>query len=337
MSRMQAVQVAKANGEFELVERDIPKPGSRQVRVKVQACGICHSDSFTKMGAFPGIQFPRVPGHEVVGILDAVGADVPEWKVGARVGVGWHGGHCGHCHSCRRGDFITCSTGQIPGISYDGGYEQYMIAPFEALASIPEELSAEQAAPLLCAGITTYNALRHSGAQPGDLVGILGIGGLGHLGVQFAAKMGFHTVAIARGTDKEPLARKLGAKVYVDSTKQNVAEAMTKLGGARVILATLTDAKSMSDAVGALGVDGKLMVIGASMQPIEVPPIALIGARKSIAGWPSGTSADSEDTLDFSVMTDIRPMIETFPLAKAAEAYERMMSGKARFRVVLTM
>lgn len=337
MSRMQAVQVGKANGEFELVERDIPKPGNRQVRVKVQACGICHSDSFTKMGAFPGIQFPRIPGHEVVGVLDAVGADVPEWKVGARVGVGWHGGHCGHCHSCRRGDFITCSTGQIPGISYDGGYAQYMIAPFEALAAIPEELSAEQAAPLLCAGITTYNALRHSGAQPGDLVAILGIGGLGHLGVQFAAKMGFHTVAIARGTDKEPLARKLGAKVYVDSTKQNVAEAMTKLGGARVILATLTDAKSMSDAVGALGVDGKLMVIGASMQPIEVPPIALIGARKSIAGWPSGTSADSEDTLDFSVMTDIRPMIETFPLAKAAEAYERMMSGKARFRVVLTM
>jgi D-arabinose 1-dehydrogenase-like Zn-dependent alcohol dehydrogenase len=289
------------------------------------------------MGAFPGIQFPRVPGHEVVGVLDAVGADVPEWKDGGRVGVGWHGGHCGHCHSCRRGDFITCSTGQIPGISYDGGYAQYMIAPFEALAAIPEELSAEQAAPLLCAGITTYNALRHSGAQAGDLVAILGIGGLGHLGVQFAAKMGFHTVAIARGTDKEPLARKLGAKEYIDSTKQNVAEAMTKLGGARVILATLTDAKSMSDAVGALGVDGKLMVIGASMQPIEVPPIALIGARRSIAGWPSGTSADSEDTLDFSVMTDIRPMIETFPLARAAEAYERMMSGKARFRVVLTM
>jgi D-arabinose 1-dehydrogenase-like Zn-dependent alcohol dehydrogenase len=337
MSRMQAVQVSKANGVFELVERDIPNPGSRRVRVKVQACGICHSDSFTKMGAFPGIKFPRVPGHEVVGIVDAVGADVPEWKVGARVGIGWHGGHCGHCHSCRRGDFITCSTGQIPGISYDGGYAQYMIAPFEALAAIPEELSAEEAAPLLCAGITTYNALRHSGAAPGDLVGVLGIGGLGHLGVQFAAKMGFRTVAVARGTDKEPLARKLGAHHYIDSTQQNVAEEMTKLGGARVILATLTDAKSMSDAVGGLGVSGKLMVIGASMQPIEVSPLALIGARRSIAGWPSGTSADSEDTLDFSVMTSIRPMIETFPLARAAEAYERMMSGKARFRVVLTM
>jgi D-arabinose 1-dehydrogenase-like Zn-dependent alcohol dehydrogenase len=337
MPRMQAVQVTKANGPFEVVERDIPNPGSRQVRIKVQACGICHSDTFTKMGAFPGIQFPRVPGHEVVGLLDAVGADVPEWKVGMRAGVGWHGGHCGHCHSCRRGDFITCSTGQIPGISYDGGYAQYMIAPFEALASIPEELSSEQAAPLLCAGITTFNALRHSGARPGDLVAVLGIGGLGHLGVQFAAKMGFHTVAVARGSDKDPLARKLGAQIYIDSTTQNVAEALTKLGGARVILATLTDAKSMSDAVGGLGVDGKLMVLGASMQPIEVPPIALIGARKSIAGWPSGTSADSEDTLDFSVMTDIRPMIETYPLARAAEAYDRMMSGKARFRVVLTM
>jgi D-arabinose 1-dehydrogenase-like Zn-dependent alcohol dehydrogenase len=337
MSRMQAVQVGKANGAFELVERDIPSPGNRQVRVKVQACGICHSDSFTKMGAFPGIKFPRVPGHEVVGTLDAVGADVPEWKVGARVGVGWHGGHCGHCRSCRRGDFLTCSTGQIPGISYDGGYAQYMIAPFEALAAIPEELSAEQAAPLLCAGITTYNALRNSGARAGDLVAVLGIGGLGHLGVQFAAKMGYRTVAVARGTDKEPLARKLGAHHYLDSTQQNVAEELTKLGGAHVILATLTDAKSMSDAVGGLGIGGKLMVIGASMQPIEVSPLALIGARRSIAGWPSGTSADSEDTLGFSVMTDIRPMIETFPLARAAEAYDRMMSGKARFRVVLTM
>ncbi len=334
---MQAVQINKANGPFELVEREVPEPGHRQVQIKVQACGICHSDSFTKMGAFPGIQFPRVPGHEVVGILDAIGSGVPEWKVGARVGVGWHGGHCGHCHSCRRGDFITCSTGQIPGISYDGGYAQYMIAPFEALASVPEELSSESAAPLLCAGITTYNALRHSGARPGDLVGVLGIGGLGHLGVQFAAKMGFDTVAIARGTDKEPLARKLGAHRYVDSTQQNVAAELTKLGGARVILATVTDAKSMSDAVGGLGVDGKLMVIGASMQPLEVSPLALIGARRSISGWPSGTSADSEDTLDFSVLTDVRPMIETFPLARAAEGYDRMMSGKARFRVVLTM
>jgi D-arabinose 1-dehydrogenase-like Zn-dependent alcohol dehydrogenase len=337
MIRMKAVQVSSPNGPFEIVERDLPAPKSRQVRIKVEACGICHSDSFTKLGAFPGIQFPRVPGHEVVGILDAVGPDVPEWKVGARVGVGWHGGHCGHCVSCRRGDFITCTTGQVPGISYDGGYAEYMVAPFEALAAVPDELSSVEAAPLLCAGITTFNALRHSGAGPGAVVAVLGIGGLGHLGVQFAAKMGFHTVAVARGTDKEPLARKLGAQHYIDSTSQNVAQELTKLGGAKVILATVTDSKSMSEAVAGLGVDGKLMVIGASMQPIEVPPLALISARRSIVGWPSGTSKDSEDTLDFSVLASIRPLIETFPLARAAEAYERMMSGKARFRVVLTM
>jgi D-arabinose 1-dehydrogenase-like Zn-dependent alcohol dehydrogenase len=337
MTRMRVVQVSSANGPFELVEREVPTPASRQVRIKVEACGICHSDSFTKMGAFPGIQFPRVPGHEVVGLLDAVGSEVPEWKVGARIGVGWHGGHCGHCRSCRKGDFITCSTGQIPGISYDGGYADYMIAPFEALAAIPGDLSSAEAAPLLCAGITTFNALRHSGAVSGDLVGVLGIGGLGHLGVQYAVKMGYRTVAIARGTDKEPLARKLGAQHYIDSTTQNVAQELTKLGGARVLLATLTDAKSMSDAVGGLGVDGKLMVIGASMQPIEVPPLALISARRSIAGWPSGTASDSEDTMKFSVLSNIRPLIESYPLERAPEAYERMMSGKARFRVVLSM
>jgi D-arabinose 1-dehydrogenase-like Zn-dependent alcohol dehydrogenase len=333
---MRAVQVSGANAPFELVMRDIPDPGPRQVRIKVQACGICHSDSFTKMGAFPGIQFPRVPGHEVVGQLDAVGSDVPDWKPGARVGVGWHGGHCGHCTSCRRGDFITCATGQIPGISYDGGYADYMIAPFEALAAIPDELSSAEAAPLLCAGITTFNALRHSGAIAGDLVAVLGIGGLGHLGVQFAAKMGCHTVAIARGSDKERLARQMGAQHYIDSTAQNVSSELTKLGGARVILATVTDAKSMSGAVGGLGIDGKLMVIGASPQAIEVSPLALIAARRSISGWPSGTASDSEDTMDFSVLSNIRPLIETYPLERAAEAYERMMSGKARFRVVLT-
>jgi D-arabinose 1-dehydrogenase-like Zn-dependent alcohol dehydrogenase len=337
MSRMRVVQVSKPNGPFELVERDIPEPAAGEVRLKVQACGICHSDSFTKMGAFPGIQFPRVPGHEVVGLIDAVGANVPEWKPGSRVGVGWHGGHCGHCVSCRRGDFITCANGKIPGISYDGGYADYMIAPFEALAAIPDELSPADAAPLLCAGITTFNALRHSGAGPGDVVAVLGIGGLGHLGVQFAAKMGCHTVAVARGTDKEPLARRLGAHHYIDSTQQDVGQALTRLGGARVILATLTDAKSMSAAIGGLAVDGKLMVIGASMEPIEVPPLALISLRRSITGWPSGTASDSEDTMDFSVLSNIRPLIETYPLERAAEAYERMMSGKARFRVVLTM
>jgi len=334
---MRAVQVSSPNGAFELVERDVPTAGVRQVRIKVQACGICHSDSFTKLGAFPGIQYPRVPGHEIVGLVDAVGPDVPVWKPGMRVGVGWHGGHCGHCPSCRRGDFITCSTGQIPGISYDGGYADYLLAPFEALAAIPDELSSAEAAPLLCAGITTFNALRHSGAGPGDRIAVLGIGGLGHLGVQFAAKMGCHTIAIARGMDKEPLARRLGAHHYIDSTTQNVAAELSKLGGARVILATATDSKSMSDAVGGLSIDGKLLVVGASMQPIEVPPLALIGGRRSIAGWPSGTSRDSEDTLAFSVLSHIRPMIETYPLNRASEAYERMMSGKARFRVVLTM
>lgn len=333
---MRAIQVTSPNGAFELVERTLPVPGPRQVRIQVQACGICHSDSFTKLGAFPGIQYPRVPGHEVVGRLDAVGAEVPEWKAGARVGVGWHGGHCGHCPSCRKGDFLTCSTLQIPGISYDGGYADYMIAPFEALAAIPDELSSAEAAPLLCAGITTFNALRHSGAMPGDLVAILGIGGLGHLGVQFAAKMGYHTVAIARGEDKGPLARKLGAHHYIDSTVRNVAGELAKLGGARVILATLTDSKSMSAAVGGLGIDGKLLVLGASLQPIEVSPLALIGGRRSVSGWPSGTSSDSEDTLEFSVLSAIRPMIEAYPLERASEAYERMMSGKARFRVVLT-
>jgi D-arabinose 1-dehydrogenase-like Zn-dependent alcohol dehydrogenase len=337
MSRMRVVQVSAANGPFEILERDIPAPAAGQVRIKVQACGICHSDSITKRGTFPWIKYPRVPGHEIVGTVDAVGSQVPVWRVGARIGLGWHGGHCGHCNSCRKGDFITCSKGQIPGISYDGGYAEYMIAPYEALAAVPAELSSADAAPLMCAGITTFNSLRHSGAGPGDLVGILGIGGLGHLGVQFAAKMGCRTVAIARGADKGPLALQLGAKEYIDSTTQNVAEELTRMGGARVILATVTDAKSMSAAVGGLGIDGKLIVVGAAMQPIEVPPLALIGARRSIAGWPSGTASDSQDTMNFSVLSQIRPLIEAYPLLRAAEAYERMMSGKARFRVVLTM
>jgi D-arabinose 1-dehydrogenase-like Zn-dependent alcohol dehydrogenase len=336
MPRMKVVQVARPNTALEVVERDIPEPKARQVRIKVQACGICHSDMFTVAGAFPGIEYPRVPGHEVVGIIDAVGSDVPDWKKGMRAGVGWHGGHCGHCNSCRAGDFITCTQGQIPGIAYDGGYAEYMVAPFEALASIPDDLTSEDAAPLLCAGITTFNALRHSGAQAGDLVAVLGVGGLGHLGVQFASRMGFRTVAIARGADKGPLAKKLGAHIYIDSTAQNAAEELTALGGAKVILATVTDAKTMSSVIAGLGVDGKLLVVGASGEPIEVSPLLLIGARRSIAGWPSGTAHDSEETLKFSVLSNVRPMIETYPLEKAAEAYERMMSGKARFRVVLT-
>ncbi len=334
MPMMRAVQVTSANGPFELVERPLPEPSAGHVRIKVQACGVCHSDAFTKTGAFP-IEYPRVPGHEVVGLIDAIGPGVPDWQPGQRVGVGWHGGHCGHCASCRRGDFITCAVGQIPGISYDGGYADYMIAPFEALASVPDALASAEAAPLLCAGITTFNALRHSGAKPGDLVAVLGIGGLGHLGVQFAAKMGCEVVAIARGTDKEALARKLGAAHYIDSNTQDVAGALQARGGARVILATVTNAKAMGAAAGGLAVDGRMVVVGASGEPIEVSPLLLISGRRSIQGWPSGTSSDSEDTMAFSALADIRPMIETMPLERAPEAYEKMMSGHARFRMVL--
>jgi D-arabinose 1-dehydrogenase-like Zn-dependent alcohol dehydrogenase len=336
MAKMRAVQVGHANGPFELVERDIPEPPPAHVRVKVQACGVCHSDSITKLGLFPGIEYPRVPGHEAVGIIDALGERVPEWKVGQRVGVGWYGGHCGHCESCRRGDFITCKYGRIPGISYDGGYADYMIVPFEALAAVPDDLSSEDAAPLLCAGITTFNALRNSGLRAGDLVAVLGVGGLGHLGIQYAARMGCHTVAIARGRDKEELARKLGAHDYIDSKAQNVAEELRKLGGARIVLATASNAKAMADTIDGLGVDGKLVVLGADAEPIPVSPLQILLARKSVAGWPSGTSIDSEDTLKFSVLTNVRPMIETMPLEQASEAYDKMMSGAARFRMVVT-
>jgi D-arabinose 1-dehydrogenase-like Zn-dependent alcohol dehydrogenase len=334
--RMRVVQVPHPNGPFQLVERPIPEPGAGAVRIKVQACGICHSDSVTKEGSVPGLQYPRVPGHEVVGLIDALGPGVAGWEPGQRAGVGWYGGHCGYCDSCRRGDFITCQNGQIAGVSYDGGYADYMIAPAATLASIPEELSAVEAAPLMCAGITTFNALRHSGARPGDLVAVLGIGGLGHLGVQFAAKMGFKTIAIARGRDKEPLAKQLGAWHYLDSQSQDPAAELSKLGGAKAILATATSSKAMSAVAGGLGVDGKLIIIGATMEPLDIPPLALIMRRLSIMGWPSGTSIDSQDTLAFSVLTGVRSMNEVFPLERAAEAYERMMSGRARFRVVLT-
>ncbi|WP_119460105.1 alcohol dehydrogenase [Rhodospirillaceae bacterium SYSU D60014] len=336
MAKMRAVQIPAANGPLELVERDIPEPRPGQVRIKIQACGICHSDAFSKEGTFPGLNYPIVPGHEIAGIIDTVGPEVAPWQAGQRVGVGWHGGHCGRCERCRRGDFVNCRYAQIPGISYDGGYAEYMTAPAEALAAIPDDLAAEDAAPLLCAGITTYNALRNSGARAGDLVGILGIGGLGHLGVQFAVKMGFETVAIARGRDKEPLARKLGAHHYLDSEAQNVAAELTKRGGAQVILATATSAKAMTAVIDGLSENGKLLVVGASADPIEVSPLQLIGGRRSVQGWPSGTAIDSEDTLAFSALGGVRPMIETMPLERAAEAYERMMSGKARFRMVLT-
>ena len=336
MPRMRAVQVKNAGGPFELVEREIPVPQAGQVLIKVQACGVCHSDVFTKEGLFPGIEYPRVPGHEVVGVIDTVGERVPNWTAGRRVGVGWHGGHCGHCQSCRRGDFITCANGKVPGISYDGGYAEYMIAPFEALAAIPDDLQAAEAAPLLCAGITTYNALRNSGVRAGDTVAVLGIGGLGHLGVQFAARMGCRTVAIARGADKGALAHDLGAHHYIDSTTQDVAAELGRLGGARVILSTVTNAQAMSAALGGLAVGGRMIVVGASADAIEVSPLLLITGHRAIQGWPSGTSIDSEDTLAFSALANIRPMIETMPLEQAAEAYERMMSGAARFRMVIT-
>ena len=337
MPSYRAVQATAPKGNLELVERDLREPGRGEARIRIQACGICHSDAFTVEGLFPGIEYPRVPGHEIAGVIDALGAESEPWRVGQRVGVGWYGGHCGHCDRCRRGDFVTCREGRIPGISYDGGYAEYMVAPVQALALIPDELSAVEAGPLLCAGITTYNALRHGGARAGDVVGILGIGGLGNLAVQFAVRMGFRTVAIARGIDKAELARKLGAHDYIDSRAENPAERLTAMGGAALILATVTNAKAMSAVIDGLGVGGRLVVVGVSAEPIEVAPLQLIGGRRSIQGWPSGVAADSEDTLAFSALSGVRPMIERYPLERAAEAYARMMSGEARFRVVLEM
>jgi D-arabinose 1-dehydrogenase-like Zn-dependent alcohol dehydrogenase len=334
---MKVAQISRPGGDFEIVEREIPNPGIGQVRIKVQACGICHSDELTKEGQWPGIQYPRIPGHEVVGVIDEVGAGVTDWKRGQRVGVGWHGGHDGTCPSCRRGDFSNCRNVKIPGISYDGGYQEYMVAPVEALAAIPDTLAAAEAAPLLCAGITTFNSLRHSGAMPGDLVAVQGIGGLGHLGIQFANKFGYKVAAIGRGSGNAALAKKLGAAVYIDSKATNAAQELQQLGGARVILATAPNSKSMSELIDGLGPHGKLMVIGAAFDPIEVTPIQLIAGSRSIQGWWSGTPTDSEDTLRFSELAGVRPMIETYPLARAGEAYARMMSGEAQFRVVLTM
>ena len=334
---MKAAQISRPGGDFEIVEREIPKPEAGHVRIKVQACGVCHSDVLTKEGAWPGIQYPRVPGHEVVGIIDELGAGVSEWKLGQRVGVGWHGGQDGTCSSCRRGDFSNCKNIKISGISYDGGYQQYMVAPVEALAAIPDSLTDVEAAPLLCAGITTYNALRRSGTMPGDLIAVQGIGGLGHLGVQFANKSGYKVAAIGRGPENGALAKKLGAHVYIDSKATNAAQELQKLGGAQVILATAPSSKAMSELIDGLGPNGKLLVIGAAFDPIEVTPIQLIAGSRSIQGWWSGTPADSEDTLRFAELSGVRPMIETYPFEKAAEAYARMLSGNAQFRVVLTM
>ncbi len=332
---MRAAQVAKPGAALEMVELPIPQPRPEQVRVKVQACGVCHSDSLTKEGHFPGIPYPISPGHEVVGLVDALGEGVDQWKVGQRVGLGWYGGHCGTCEPCRRGDLVLCRKNIIPGISYSGGYAEYLVAPAEALAAVPDSLESSEAAPLLCAGITTLNALRNSGARAGDLVAILGMGGLGHLGVQFAAKMGFETVAIARGADKASFAKELGAVHYIDSTKQDVAAELQKLGGAKLILATVTDAAAMSTAANGLGYAGKLVIVGVPMEPVQVNVMNMIMNRQSVHGWASGAAIDSEDTLKFSAQQHVLPMIERYPLEKAAEAYDRMMSGKARFRVVL--
>jgi D-arabinose 1-dehydrogenase-like Zn-dependent alcohol dehydrogenase len=336
MAKMRVVQVSRPKGPFEIVERPIPEPVRGTVRIKVQACGVCHSDSVTKEGLFPGIQYPRVPGHEVAGVVDAVGPDVAGWEPGQRVGVGWNGGYCGYCDHCRRGEFFACVRGQTTGVTYDGGYGEYMIAPASAVAQMPAELSPVEVGPLMCAGLTTFNALRNSGARPGDVVAVLGLGGLGHLGVQYAAKMGYHTVGIARGKDKEPLARQLGAAAYIDSEAQDPAAELQKLGGARVILATATSGEAMSAVQGGLAANGTLLAIGAAPS-MQVSPLFLLLGCRSVKGWYSGTSIDSEDTLSFSARAGVRSMNETFPLERVAEAYDRMMSGKARFRVVLTI
>jgi len=337
MAKNLAVQVSKPSGGFELVERDIPQPGPGEIRIKVQACGICHSDMLVAQGGFPGLTYPRVPGHEVVGIVDGVGSAVIEWKKGDRVGVGWHGGHCFICDSCRRGDFVTCQNESITGVLRDGGYQQYMLARHEAVALVPEGLDSAEAGPLMCAGITTFNALRNSGARPHDLVGVLGVGGLGHLGIQYAAKSGYRVVAIGRGPENGALAKKLGAFAYIDSKATKAAEELKKLGGAKVLLATAPSARAMAETIDGLSVEGKLLVVGAPLEPMQLSVLSLIMARRDIQGWPSGTARDSQDTLEFSKYAGVRPMIEKYPLEKVKEAFERMESGKAEFRVVLTM
>ncbi len=338
MARMRAVQIPFANGPLELVEREIPqlKPGF--VRIRVQACGICHSDRYIQENSRPGITYPRIPGHEVAGVVDAVGEGVAQWKPGQRAGVGWHGGHCGHCDSCRRGDFVTCSWGrQITGLTVDGGYAEFMLVPAAALAAIPDELPAVEAGPLLCAGVTTFNALRNSGARAGDTVAVLGLGGLGHMAVQYAAKMGFYTVAIARGKDKKELAEQLGARFYIDSEAQNPAAELAKLGSAKVILSTVTSGRAVNAVLNGLGINGRLILAGNPDAPLQIPGRLLIGGRRAVSGWPSGAPVDSQDTLFFSALSGVRPLVEVVPLERAAEGYERMLSGKARFRVVLSM
>lgn len=337
MSKMKVVQVPHPGGSFEIAERPLPEPARGEVRVRVEACGICHSDAYVKEGHWPGLQYPRVPGHEIVGTIDALGEDVTTWRIGQRVGIGWHGGNCFRCDACRHGDFVNCASLRIPGFTHDGGYAEYLVNPAEGLASMPDDLESAKAAPLLCAGITTFNALRNSGARGGDLVAVLGIGGLGHLGVQFSRKLGFHTVAIGRGKDKEELAHNLGAHRYIDTDTEDAAAALLKMGGANVVLATAPSGKAMSPLVDGLAAGGKLLTVGASPEPLAISPIQLLSRRRSVAGWPSGTSRDSEDTLKFASLFEVLPWVETFPLTDAAAAFDRMITGKSRFRVVLTM
>lgn len=336
MASMKAVQVAQAHGAFELMERPIPEPGPNQVRVRVEACGICHSDLFAKEGFWPEITYPRIPGHEVAGRVDKTGSAVTNWKPGDRVGVGWHAGHCFVCESCRLGDFINCEHGQITGLTLDGGYAEFVVVPQEALARIPDGLNAADAAPLLCAGVTTFNALRNSGARPGDLVAVQGVGGLGHLAVQFASRMEFRTIAISGGKDKEPLARKLGAQHYIDAGSADPGAELQKMGGAHLVFCTAPSGKAITPLIGGLKPRGKILIVAAATDPIPLVAAKLLSGR-SIAGWPSGSSIDSEAAMNFSALTGVRPMIETFPLERAAEAYEHMLSNKVRFRAVLTL
>ncbi len=335
MADMKAMQVKKAGGDFEYVEVPIPEPGTHEVRIKVEACGICHSDEFVKEGLFPGIEYPRIPGHEVIGKIDKLGEHVHGWEKGQRVGVGWHGGHCFICDPCRRGDFVNCRNGKITGLTHDGGYAEYMITPQEAMALVPQELNTYEAAPILCAGITTYNALRNSVAKPGDLVAVQGIGGLGHLGIQYAKQMGFKTVALSRGADKKDLALKLGADLYIDSDAENAVKKLQKMGGAKVILATAPSSKAITSVIDALGTNGQIMIVGVSADAIEVTPIQLIAGRKSITGWASGHAKDWEDTLNFTDLAKIHTMVETFPLKEANQAYKKVMDNEIRFRAVL--
>lgn len=332
---MKAMEIREQNGPFTLVDREIPEPGPGWVRIRVEACGICHSDAFVKYGAM-GVKFPRVPGHEVAGVVDALGEGVDSFAVGQRVGVGWHGGHCFKCEACRRGSFINCANAKICGMSYDGGYQEYMVAPYEAVARIPDEIAPIDAGPLLCAGITTFNSLRNSGARPGDRVAVQGIGGLGHLGIQFARRMGFETVALSRGTDKAALAAELGAHHYIDAEAEDPVAALQKLGGADLILATAPHADAISGIVGGLKARGKLMIVAAAGEPLTFNGFGLLSG-KMIHGWPSGSAVDSEDTMRFSALTGVRPRTEAFPLEEANEAFAKMMANDVRFRAVLTM